>query len=633
MSNLHLSNNVLWIVAKRLFLSSPSLLLSLAAIMAPSTPAWGDSTRSALAPETIATASPQAVIESSESPDLPQPLKISQVLDTAQRIDVPTIPPQDIPRTLPPNQQPQPTAPVPLPPPEDLLPKPTIPQPSPEVPGENFNTLFVRSFEVVGSTVFSSQELTELLKKYIGRNVTFAELLQARSAITEFYVKRGYITSAAFIPPQTLENGVVKIQVIEGSLEGIKITGNRRLKPGYVRSRIGLAASTPVNINRLLEGLRLLQLDPLIQNISADVQAGTSPGKSLLQVNVVEAKTLSIAPSIDNGRVPSVGTIRRRVELTQANLLGFGDGLRVGYTNTAGSNAVDVGYTIPLNPRNGTLSLAYGTTSSHVIEEPFDELDIEADSRYYELTYSQPLFQRPSEELALGFTLSHQHSQTKLGIDNIGPYPLSPGADDEGRTRVSALRFFQQWVHRSERQVLAARSQFSIGLDLFNATINNSAPDSRFFAWRGQAQWTRLLARDTLLLVRGDLQIADRALVPLEQFGIGGQETVRGYRQEALLIDNGVLFSTELRLPILKAPRIGGVLQLTPFIDIGTGWNNGTNNPNPNTLVGPGLGLLWQQGDFSARIDYGIPVVSIDYDKETLQDRGLYFSIRYNPSF
>ncbi len=621
MLNLHLLKNILWIISKRLFPGSSSYLKLLYLSMG--------------LPSTLCLVLFTFLIANCASAQADSGISALQseerFTDIAQRIDVPNIPPQDIPRSLPPNPQPEQT-PLKLPPPEDLLPKPTTGQPPPELPGDTFNTIFVRQFEIVGSTVFSSRELTQLLKDYTGRNLSFAELFQARSVITNFYIKRGYITSAAIIPPQTLENGIVKIQIIEGSLEGIKINGRRRLRPDYVRSRIMEATTTPVNVNRLLEGLRLLQLDPLIANISADLQAGTSPGKNLLQVNILEAKTLSITPSIDNGRSPSVGSFRRQVELNQANLLGFGDQLRVGYTNTDGSNEVDVSYTIPLNPRNGTLRLGYGNINSNVIEPPFDKLDIEADSSYYELSYRQPLFQRSREEFAVGLTLSQQQSQTKLGIDNIGGYPLSPGADEEGRTRVSALRFFQDWVKRDERQVFAARSQFSFGLGLFDATINNNAPDSRFFSWRGQAQWTRLLAADTLLIVRGNIQVADRALVPLEQFGIGGQQTVRGYRQDALLTDNGILFSTEFRLPIFKANH-NGVLQVAPFIDIGTGWNNGKSNLVQNTLVGAGLGLLWQQGNLSARIDYGLPLISIDADKRTLQDNGIYFSIIYSPSF
>jgi hemolysin activation/secretion protein len=187
----------------------------------------------------------------------------------------------------------------------------------------------------------------------------------------------------------------------------------------------------------------------------------------------------------------------------------------------------------------------------------------------------------------------------------------------------------QDFVNRSEREVIALRSQFSIGLSLFNSTRNSNAPDSRFLSWRGQAQWTRLLQRDLLLLLRADMQLSDRPLVPLEQFGLGGAETVRGYRQDALLTDNGLLFSTEVRLPILRTGR-DGLVQLTPFVAAGTGWNRGAS---ANTITGAGLGLLWRQGDLSARLDWGIPFVAIEGERRSLQERGIYFSIRYSPSF
>jgi hemolysin activation/secretion protein len=348
---------------------------------------------------------------------------------------------------------------------------------------------------------------------------------------------------------------------------------------------------------------------------------------------VSEADSFSANFSLDNGRSPSVGSFRRQVDLNQANLLGFGDGLSIGYSNTDGSNTLNASYTLPLNPRNGTLQLAIGNSDSQVIEAPFDQLDINAISRYYELSFRQPVVQTPTEEFILGLAASRQESQTKLGFNNIGPFPLSPGADDQGRTRISAVRLFQEWTQRSSQQVIAARSQFSVGLDLLDATINSNAPDSRFFTWRGQGQWVRLLAPDTLLLVRGDVQLADGTLVPLEQFGLGGQVSVRGYRQDALLTDSGALLSAELRLPIAQIPQWQGLLQLAPFIDIGTAWNSGDNpNPDPNTLVGVGIGLVGRLGDrVSARFDWGIPLVSIDNNKSTWQENGLYFSLVYSP--
>jgi hemolysin activation/secretion protein len=246
------------------------------------------------------------------------------------------------------------------------------------------------------------------------------------------------------------------------------------------------------------------------------------------------------------------------------------------------------------------------------------------------LSYRQPIVRTPSEEFALGLTASRQESQTELSIDDIGPFPLSPGADDQGRTRISALRFFQEWTRRSSRQVLAARSQFSLGLDALDSTVNEGAPDGRFLSWRGQGQWVRLLAPDTLLLVRTDIQLTGDSLVPLEQFGLGGQESVRGYRQDALLTDNGILASAEVRIPVLRARDIDGVLQVVPFIDLGTTWNNQGQDPDPRTLASVGVGLLWRMADrLNARLDWGIPLVDVDGRKRTWQENGVYFSVVY----
>ncbi|MUG95314.1 BamA/TamA family outer membrane protein [Scytonema sp. UIC 10036] len=533
------------------------------------------------------------------------------------------------------------TPPV-IPPPEKLFPTPSPTPDTPEtVPNVFPETIIVERFEVIGSTVFSSDRLAATVKEFTNRPITsVAELQLAAEAISQLYRDEGYITSGAVIPAnQTFKKkgGVVTIQVLEGQLENIQVRGLRRLNPNYIRSRIQIATDKPLNVNRLLRALQLLQLNPLIRNISAELAAGSTSGTNVLDVRVTEAKTLSAQISLDNNRSPSVGSFQRRIQLNQANLLGLGDGLSVSYTNTEGSNDVDARYTLPINPYNGTLEFGYSYTNSNVIEDPFDRFDIEGTSQDFSLTLRQPIVQTPNEEFALGLTASRRESE----VDFLGP-PLTarrvgfpvPGSDD-GNTRLSILRFFQDWTKRSSRQVFAVRSQFSFGLDVFNATTNEDAPDARFFSWRGQAQWVRRLAPDTLLLISADAQLADRALVPLEQFGLGGQRTVRGYRQDLLLTDNAFSASAELRYPILRVPQVGGVLQITPFVDYGTVWNSSGNaDPDPSNLASIGLGLLWQSNRLSARFDYGIPLVSVDsLDEDSLQEKGLYFSIVYTQPF
>lgn len=550
---------------------------------------------------------------------------VAQNVGTSEQIS------QVRPRVIPPRQT-SPPLPTPQPLPEIPIQIPTPTPPiSPELPNLPGN-ITVTQFIFEGNTAFSNEQLSVVTAPFTNRPITFAELLQAEAAVTKLYTNAGYLNSGAIIPAnQTLtqKGAIVKIQIIEGGLEDIQVTVDGRLKPEYIRSRLALATTKPLNQNRLLEALQLLQLDPLVENISAELSAGSRSELSLLIVRVKEADTFNIELVADNGRNPSVGSFQRGIRINQNNVLGYGDGFFLEYINTDGSNSLDLSYTIPVNPRNGSIILAGGLNYSRVIEEPFDELDIIGNSPYLELTFRQPVIQTPKQELALGVTASHQESSNEiLGFN----FPLSPGANEEGQTSITALRFFQEWIQRSPQDVLALRSQFNIGLGFgFGATLNEEPPDSRFFDWRGQGQYVRQLAPDLLFVVRSDLQLSDRPLVPLEQFALGGLYSVRGYRQDLLLTDNGFFTSAEVRFPILRVASIQGVLQIVPFIDFGIGWNHSDNpipNPDSNTLVGVGLGLQWQMSDrMRARFDWGIPLTNVDSSHNTLQEQGLYFSI------
>ncbi|HEY9708094.1 MAG TPA: ShlB/FhaC/HecB family hemolysin secretion/activation protein, partial [Oculatellaceae cyanobacterium] len=511
------------------------------------------------------------------TPDITHPLsQLAQTPTLTPSQDIPRLTP-DVPPQRPVEPLPEPQPPAPPPAPEEVLPSaPPPPTTAEPAPGQVPETITIERFEFEGNTAISDEELAIATKDFINRPLAFAEVYRVRSVITELYRKRGFITSGAIIPPQTFKKteGVVKIQVIEGGLEAIEVRGTRRLNPYYIRSRIALGAGTPLNRNAVIEALQLLQLDPLIKNLSAELTAGTRAGSSLLIVQVEEAKTLHLDVALNNNRSPNIGTLERRLELTQANLFGQGDGITVGYSNTNGSNTLDAIYTYPLNPLNGTLSFTTSFTFSNVVEPPFNRVDIDADSRYFGLTYRQPLWRNLREEFALGISATNQRSE--VTIFDV-PVRLSPGTEEDGSTSVSALRFFQDWIKRSNREVLALRSQFSLGVGFLGGTVNEDAPDSNFLAWRGQVQWLRVLAPNTLLLLRGDLQVSTSPLLRLEQFGLGGQDTLRGYRENVLLTDNGASASAELRFPILRLPKQNGLLQVGPFVDLGFVWNNSGN--------------------------------------------------------
>jgi hemolysin activation/secretion protein len=518
--------------------------------------------------------------------------------------------------------------PAPLPSPDELLNpsrEPVTPQKEVPVTG----TITVNQFEVLGSTVFTKAEIDQILSPFTKRPITFSELLKARSQVTDLYISRGYITSGAFIPTQNLQNGLVQIQVIEGGLEDIKVTGVERLSPDYVRSRMNIATGAPLNRDRLIQALQVLQINPLIASISAELSAGTRAGQNILEVRIKEAKSLEVQLSLDNNRAPSVGSLRRKVQISEANLTGLGDTLNIAYSNTDGSNSYDLSYMLPINPYNGSISFAFNNGNSNVLEKPFNILDIYANSTSYDLTFRQPIEQTPSQEIAIGFTASYRESLTSLLKI---PFPLSAGADDNGVTKTTVLRAFQEFTQRSSQSVISLRSQFSLGLGgVLGSNLNTTFPDSRFVSWRGQSQYVNLLAPDTFLLLRGDLQFGDRALLPSEQIGFGGQDTLRGYRQDVLLGDNGLNLSAEMRVPILRVPEWEGLLQLVPFIDAAAVWtSSGGANSSSNTLLGTGLGLRWRIGNtLDVRLDYGIPLISVPNSRNTAQENGLYFNLNF----
>ena len=348
-------------------------------------------------------------------------------------------------------------------------------------------------------------------------------------------------------------------------------------------------------------------------------------------MSLTEADPFDLTLTYDNFRAPSVGTDRRQVSLTHRNLIGFGDRLNLGYLNTDGSNSLnDFNYTVPINGSNGTLGFRLGYTDSQIIEEPFDQFDIESENTNYEFSYRQPILRKPTEEIAIGLSFSRNDSSTTT---EGRPFQLSRGAEIDGETHISALRFFQEYTTRNASQVLALRSQFSLGVNLFDATINEGdLPDSNFFAWRGQAQYLKLLSPDISLLLRSDFQASNRPLVPVEQFSLGGALSVRGYRQDALLSDNGLFNSAEVRATVARIPKWNTSIQLTPFLDFGKVWSSDDLTFDTNTLVSTGIGLRIQTSDyFAARIDYGIPLVDLDSEGDSLQEDGIYFSIELQP--
>ncbi|MEG3924578.1 MULTISPECIES: ShlB/FhaC/HecB family hemolysin secretion/activation protein [unclassified Microcoleus] len=548
--------------------------------------------------------------------------------------------------SLPPNLPPPPTqpdpnrdrflqpAPQPSPEPPQVPPTVAPPSRSPVPPTLPNTPIEVQKIQVVGSTILSQDEINALVNPLEGRSTTLEQLKQIADKITEIYLNRGYITSRAVLPPQTITAGVVQIQVIEGKLARIEVEGTKRLHPSYIRSRIRLGAGMPLSTASLEDQLRLLRVDPLFDNVEASLRAGDNEGESILIVRVSEANPFQPSFSIDNYSPPSVGSERLGVSLRHRNITGNGDELAAAYYRSLGdSDVFDFSYRVPLNAMNGTLQLRAAPNRNSIVQPPFNRADISGKSHLFEVSYRQPLRRTPIEEFALSAGFTYQTGRTFVAGE---PVPFGIGPDSNGVTTTSAIKLGQDYIRRDPQGAWALRSQFTIGTSLFDATQNEgSDPDGQFLSWLGQVQRVQRLNDKHLLILQADLQLSANSLLPSQQFVIGGGQSLRGYRQNVRSGDNGFRVSIEDRITLQRDASGNPQLQLAPFLDAGTVWNV-ANNPNTLTnqtfLAGLGLGVIWEPIQrVNLRVDYAFPLVRISDKGDNLQDKGIYFNIIYTP--
>jgi hemolysin activation/secretion protein len=531
----------------------------------------------------------------------------------------------------------------------------------------------VKRFEFEGNHVFSSRQLRKVVATYTGREITSEELEAARVALTRHYVEAGHITSGAVLPDQDVASGVIKFQIVEGRLTEIELRGNFWYRSWWLRNQMRRAAGKPVNFNDLKVGLQLLRQLPTISRVNAELKPGVRQGESILDVAVKDEQPFRLGFEVSNKRPPSVSEGLGELYLTDLNLTGHNDpvDLRWGLMRWTKDGKVDYtdfdnlsgSYELPVTPWDTTLQVHASRNDSSIIDETFAALGITSRSEELGLALRQPFYRTLNNTVTASLAADRKHSETFL----LGrPFTLSLGALD-GESDVFATRLALEWVNRSQVHVLALRSQFNLGLYALDSTradprtvggttsgagsaqgFDPEIPDSKFFSWLGQAQYVRRifdtetsrkmpettawnLVRETLLVLRINAQLSDEPLLSLEQFSLGGMQSVRGYRENQLLRDNGIFASAELRIPLWLTKDKSPVVSLAPFFDFGGGWNVNKVDDNYETIYSAGVGLLFNATKHAqATLYWGHPFVDLREKKASLQDYGLHFSVSIN---
>ncbi len=491
--------------------------------------------------------------------------------------------------------------------------------------------LVIREVDAVGNTVFDDAALTRAVAAYLGRPLDSADLEQIRRALTALYVDSGYVSSGARLPEQEVTEGRLRVEIVEGELAGIEISGARRYRPSVLRARLRRAASKPVRVGELESALRILSQDPRIARLDARLEPGPRPGTSILRVALEEVDPADLEFSFDNAETPSVGEFGGHVFAGHGNPLGLGDRLDGDLTVAEGRYRVGGRYAIPIHSSGTELSFDARYSQAEIVDSSLESLDIRSETLSQAVGLHQTLYRTPRDWLEAGVSLDLRRSQSRIFGDDS--FPFFDGTDN-GRSELTVLRADLGWTRRLSSSALAVRSLLSWGLDAFGATMHHDsgAPDGIFFTWVGQLRYLhRFETTGVELALRGDVQLADRPLLPLEQFAVGGPGSVRGYRTNQQAGDQGFAAGVDVRLPLVRTVTGRNVLSVIPFGDLGRIWNLDGPSAGEELLPSLGAGVEWEPHPaFGLRVEWGgafQPAASEEY----LQDHGVTFRVHWRP--
>jgi len=235
----------------------------------------------------------------------------------------------------------------------------------------------------------------------------------------------------------------------------------------------------------------------------------------------------------------------------------------------------------------------------------------------------------------IGLALANKQTRSSLlGED----FSFSPG-EVNGRSKAQVLKFSQDWSERSENSGLLARSVFHFGRNnnqvesLIDAVGSDDdlVPPRRYWYWSGQLQWLRQLSDwNAQVVFRGQWQWSPARLVPMEKIALGGNATVRGFRESSLLRDQGQILGLEFHKNFLSDAESKQQISGLVFVDAGYGKNY---QEAAQTLSSFGIGLKLQSTSWFADLVLakrmaGAAIMS-SQKKSTWQDKGVQLQLGY----
>ncbi|WP_242141141.1 ShlB/FhaC/HecB family hemolysin secretion/activation protein [Sphingomonas sp. TREG-RG-20F-R18-01] len=458
-----------------------------------------------------------------------------------------------------------------------------------------------------GASELARSRFSQAIVGYIGRDLAGADLKNLSHAVADVARQAGYPFASAWVEPQTMAAGLLRVHLDLGTLSAVRVIGQLNLRADRILTRT-LVTGRAVRREQLERAILLVgDLPGVTVKESRYVR---QDGFGILLVTIAEDRLTAYA-QVDNRGSKEVGPIRSTIVANARGLFQADDEASVIFANTPIDPSefifVRGRYTAPVDANGATLSVSasYGHAKPGASLAP---LDVTGESYDASIFYSKPILRERGRSLwgTLEFR-GIRSSQTLLS------FPLR---DDHLATVTASLNGTMQ----AGSGVLRGELHVTDGLPLPGVThegdprISRSDGDGRFVMLSYAAEWTAPLSGRVSVALASEGQIASRPLLATMEIGVGGPGFGRSYDYAERTGDDGILASGEIRFDLGRViPHVIDRVQLYGSLDGGY-VSNLRDGRGGGALVSTAAGVRVGRGKVSGMIEVAVPLNADRFD-------------------
>ncbi|MBO7244479.1 MAG: ShlB/FhaC/HecB family hemolysin secretion/activation protein [Alphaproteobacteria bacterium] len=478
----------------------------------------------------------------------------------------------------------------------------------------------ISQVEISRSEVFSEVEIKKFESLLKDKEATAEDINNLINLINVRYLKKGIVTARAFIEEGSLNDGVLKIELMEAHIGKLEITGNKYHHTWFLRSQITNKDGDLFNLNTLRKDLNTFNRNARSVKMRAELKPGEKYGTTDVKMIAEESFPYHLSTSFDNFGRDTTGEHRGGLVASSDSLLGFQDRLSLAFNMSRSSSNPYVDYSIPINRSGTRVGVSYMYGKSEISLDDNNDFDLTAKSRTLSGYLTHPLINTLKAKLNLNTSVNAKNSHADISDITYSKY--------KGRSVAIGLG----GNYNFNKSVLYASSYLTSGV--IEDHIKDE--DHSFSKVNADLYYIHYLPSSIVGTFKAGGQYSPDNMAYLEQYQIGGISSVRGYSEGGLMAPSAYYTSLEMLFPIPFLPetisipckkfRLKDSIKFATFVDHGGVFYHDKPTEKENFLLSAGVGLRFALSKYiSARFYVGFPLMNKKAYQES--DAAFHFDI------